>query len=198
VGAADAPIVRVADRAELRAWLEEHAAASTGVWLVTRKGPERTITYAEVVEELLCFGWIDGQARGLDDRESAQYVAPRKPRSGWSRSNKERIERLEADGLLRQAGIAAVALAKETGRWTALDESEQGVEPPDLTVALDAEPAAREVWDAFPKSARRTILEWISTAKTVPTRERRISLAVSEASQGRRANEWPRPRPDAP
>lgn len=190
---ADAPRLRVADRAELRAWLSEHAATSTGVWLVMRKGAERTITYAEVVEELLCVGWIDGQGMGLDDRESMQYVAPRKPRSAWSRPNKERIERLEAAGLLQPAGIAVIEAAKASGRWTALDEVEQGIEPPELAAALDEVPAARAAWDAFPRSARRAILEWISTAKTAPTRERRIALTVSEAAEGRRANAWPRP-----
>jgi uncharacterized protein YdeI (YjbR/CyaY-like superfamily) len=186
----DAPRVRIADRAALRAWLEEHAETSTGAWLVTRKGPERTIEYDGMVEELLCFGWIDGQARSLDERESMQYVAPRKPASGWSGLNKERVERLLAAGLIRPSGLRVIEAAKASGRWTALDEVEQGIEPAELTTALDAVPAARATWDAFPPSARRAILAWISTAKTTPTRERRIALTVAEAAEGRRANEW--------
>ena len=178
------------DRAALRAWLEESAGTSTGVWLVVPKGADRTITYAEIVEELLCFGWIDGQARGLDERASMQYVAPRKPRSAWSRPNKERVERLTAAGLMRPPGLAAVEAAKTSGRWSALDEVELGIEPPELAAALDAVPAARAGWDVFPRSARRAILEWISTARTDPTRERRIALTVAEAAEGRRANQW--------
>jgi uncharacterized protein YdeI (YjbR/CyaY-like superfamily) len=186
----DAPSVRIADRAALRAWLEENAETSTGAWLVTRKGPDRTIEYAEMIEELLCFGWIDGQGRALDERESMQYVAPRKPASAWSGSNKERVERLLAAGLIRPAGLAAIEAAKASGRWSALDEVEQGIEPADLTAALDAVPAARSAWDAFPPGARRAILAWISTAKSAPTRERRIAVTVAEAAEGRRANEW--------
>jgi uncharacterized protein YdeI (YjbR/CyaY-like superfamily) len=186
----DAPRVRIADRAALRAWLEEWSATSAGVWLVVTKGADRTIDYAEIVEELLCFGWIDGQGLGLDDRESMQYVAPRKPRSAWSRPNKERVERLIDSGLMRPPGLTVIEAAKASGRWSALDEVELGIEPDELATALDAAPAARSAWDAFPRSARRAILEWISTAKTAPTRERRIALTIAEAAEGRRANQW--------
>ncbi len=186
----DAPMVRIAGRAALRAWLERFADSSTGVWLVTRKGSERTIDYAEVVEELLCFGWIDGQARGLDDRESMQWVAPRKPGSAWSRPNKERVERLLAAGLIRPRGLAVIEAARTSGRWSALDEVEQGIEPAELAAALDAVPAARAAWDGFPRSARRALLEWLSTAKTDATRDRRIAAIVGEAAEGRRANQW--------
>lgn len=186
----DAPVVRVADRAALRAWLERFSDTSTGVWLVTRKGPERTIDYAEVVEELLCFGWIDGQARGLDDRESMQWVAPRKPGSAWSRPNKERVERLLEAGLIRPRGLAVIEAARTSGRWTALDEVEQGIEPPELCAALDAVPAARAAWDGFPRSARRALLEWLSTARTEATRDRRIAAIIGEAAEVRRANQW--------
>ncbi|RIX28253.1 YdeI/OmpD-associated family protein [Amnibacterium setariae] len=186
----NAPQVPVRDRAELRRWLEQHAATSSGVWLVVPKGPDRTIDYAEIVEELLCFGWIDGQGRSFDEQRSLQYVAPRKPTSAWSRPNKERVERLLAAGLMRPAGQAVIDAAVASGRWTALDEVEQGIEPADLTAGLDAVPAARAAWDGFPRSARHALLEWLSTAKTAPTRERRIAAIVSEAAGGRRANQW--------
>lgn len=185
----DAPQVRIADRPALRAWLAEHAASSGGVWIVTVKGRDRAVEYDDIVEELLCVGWVDSLGRRLDDRETMLYVAPRKPGSAWSRPNKERIARLEAAGLMLEAGRAVVEAAKASGRWTALDEVEQGIEPPDLTAALDASPAARSAWDGFPRSTKRAILEWISTAKTTPTRERRIATTVSEAAIGRRANQ---------
>lgn len=188
-----APQVHVADRAALRTWLAEHAASSTGVWVVTAKGRDRVVEYDDIVEECLCVGWVDSLGRSLDDRHTMLYCAPRKARSAWSKPNKERVERLEAAGLMRAAGRAVVEAAKASGRWTALDDVEAGVEPPDLAAALDADTAAREAWDAFPRSARRAILEWISTAKTDATRTKRITTTASEASEGRRANQWRQP-----
>ncbi len=190
----DAPQVRVADRAALRSWLAEHAASSAGVWVVTVKGKDRVVDYDDIVEECLCVGWVDSLGRSLDDRHTMLYCAPRKPRSAWSKPNKERIERLEAAGLMRASGREVVEAAKASGRWMALDDVEAGVEPPDLSAALDADPAARESWDGFPRSARRGILEWISNAKTDATRSKRIATTASEASEGRRANQWRQPR----
>jgi uncharacterized protein YdeI (YjbR/CyaY-like superfamily) len=107
--------------------------------------------------------------------------------------NKQRVERLTAAGLMTPAGLAAVEVARERGTWTALDEVEDGVEPDDLRAALDAVPAARREWDAFPRSARRAILEWVGSAKRPATRAQRVATVVGEASEGRRANQWRRP-----
>lgn len=185
--------VEVTTRAQWRAWLAEHHASAAGIWLATykkRAAPERHVPYDDVVEEALCFGWVDSKGGSLDDRRSLLLMTPRKPRSGWSRPNKQRIERLEAAGLMAEAGRAAVALAKANGSWSALDDVENLVEPPELRLALDADADARREWDAFPRSAKRGILEWISHAKRPETRARRVAETATLAAQGVRANQW--------
>lgn len=188
--------VQVQSRAAWRAWLAEHHADSPGVWLVTFKkaAGERYVPYEDVVREALCFGWVDGRGRGLDDERTQLLMTPRKRGSGWSRPNKRRVAELEAEGLMAPAGRAAVEAAKADGSWTALDAVEDLVEPDELRAALDADADARREWDAFPRSARRGILEWIVTAKKAETRTRRIEETARLAAQGIRANQWPRPR----
>jgi uncharacterized protein YdeI (YjbR/CyaY-like superfamily) len=181
------------DRAAWRAWLAANGSTSAGVWLIYDRGPRSALGYEEIVEEALCFGWIDSKGRGLDEARTMLYLAPRKPRSAWSRPNKVRVERLLTAGLMTDAGLAVIESAKQRGTWTALDEVEEGVEPADLASALDAEPLARQNWDAFPRSAKRAILEWISLAKRPETRLARVQTTVAEAAQGRRANQS-RPR----
>jgi uncharacterized protein YdeI (YjbR/CyaY-like superfamily) len=183
--------VEIASSHELRSWLLANHETSAGAWVVTwKKGRGPYVAWADVVRELLCFGWIDSQGRKVDEDRRALLVVPRRRGSGWSRINKEHLESLESAGLMHPAGTAAVERAKADGSWTSLDEVETLREPADLTAALDACPAARREWDAFPPSARRVILGWIGSAKTAPTRERRISTTVSEAAAGRRANQW--------
>ena len=189
----DAPQAYLADRAAWRAWLTEHAAGSTGIWLVYDKGPGRRLSYDDIVDEALCFGWVDSLPRTLDNARGMLYVAPRKPRSNWSRINKERVERLIAAGAMTPAGLAVVEAARAGGTWDALDRVEDGVEPDDLAAALDAVPSARREWNAFPRSARRAILEWLDNAKRPETRARRVATVVAEATEGRRANQWRQP-----
>jgi uncharacterized protein YdeI (YjbR/CyaY-like superfamily) len=184
--------VEVKSRAEWRRWLVANHDSSPGIWLVTYKkamGPDLYLPYEELVLEALCFGWIDGQARSVDDERTSLLLTPRKPKSGWSRPNKRRVEQLEAEGLLTDAGRRAIEVAKENGSWSALDDVENLIEPPELKAALDANPAARENWDAFPPSAKKAILTWISTAKKPETRERRVTQTVAEAAENRRANQ---------
>jgi uncharacterized protein YdeI (YjbR/CyaY-like superfamily) len=190
--------VYAADRAAWRAWLEAHGERADGVWVVYDRGPQG-LHYDAIVEESLCFGWVDSQGRGLDATRTMLWVAPRKRGSGWARTNKVRIERLTVEGRMMPAGLAAVERAKADGSWSLLDDVENLTEPPDLAAALDAVPAARAAWDAFPRSAKRAILEWIVHAKRPATRATRIAETVAEAEAGRRANQWPRtpaPRPE--
>jgi len=191
--------VQVDSRQQLRDWLEEHHRSSPGVWLVTWKkaAGSRYVSYDEVVEEALCVGWVDSLPRSLDHERTMLLITPRRPRSSWSRANKERVERLTAAGLMRRVGLEVVEAAKRSGTWTALDDVERLVEPPDLRAALDADPAAREHWDAFPRSARRGILEWLLTARTEATRHERVTETVTLAARGERANQW-RGRPRRP
>ena len=189
--------VEITSRPEWRAWLEENHSDAPGIWLVTHKkgaAPERHVPYDDVVEEALCFGWVDSLPRKLDDARSMLLVTPRKPGSSWSRVNKERVERLEAAGRIAPAGSAAIERAKRDGSWTALDDVEAGVEPDDLREALDANPDARRHWDAFPRSVKRGILEWIGTAKKPETRRKRVTETATLAAENVRANQWRGPK----
>ena len=164
-----------------------------GVWLVSwkRATGRPAVDYAAAVEEALTVGWIDSTAVTLDGERSMQWFAPRKPGSGWSRSNKERLARLERDGRMQPRGRAVVEAAKADGSWTLLDDVENLVVPPDLAAALAARPAAREHWEPFPRSVRRGQLEWVGQAKRAETRSRRIEEIAAAAEQGVRAHQPP-------
>lgn len=184
----DAPHVETGDRAAWRAWLEANHATATGAWLVSwRTGHGSRIPYEEAVEEALCFGWIDSVGGTIDERRSRQYFAPRKPTSGWAATNKARVERLIADGRMAPAGLAAIERARANGSWTLLDDVEQGIIPDDLARSLADHPPAAANFDAFPKSARRALLEWVAQAKRPETRAKRVLEAAAAAARNRRA-----------
>jgi uncharacterized protein YdeI (YjbR/CyaY-like superfamily) len=179
-------------RAEWRAWLAENYTRTAGVWLVSYKkatGKPR-FDYEEAVEEALCFGWIDSKGNKLDEERSLLWFAPRKGGTGWSKPNKERVEKLIAAGQMTPAGLAKVEAAKADGTWTALDSIEALEIPPDLATALGSYPTATAYFDAFPRSVKRGILEWISTAKTAPTRAKRVEETARLAAENQRANQW--------
>jgi uncharacterized protein YdeI (YjbR/CyaY-like superfamily) len=183
--------VHIETIADWRRWLEANHARSAGVWLVSWKastGRPRP-TYEESVEEALAFGWIDSKGRTLDDERSMQWFSPRKAGSGWARTNKERIVRLERDGRMTAAGRAIIDQAKADGTWTLLDAVEDLIVPDDLAAAFAANPGARAHWDEFPRSARRALLEWLVQAKRPETRARRIAEVASRAARGERANQ---------
>ena len=181
------PLVHVLDRAEWRAWLEQHHATATGCWLVgaTKASGLPTIPYEDSVEEALCFGWIDSQVRKYDAGRSILLHTPRKPRSVWSRPNKERVERLLAAGRMEPAGLAAIEAAQGNGSWTILDSAEAGEVPEDLAAALAAIPGAQAGFDGFTRGARKATLGWIATAKRPQTRARRIEETARSAAEGR-------------
>ena len=108
------------------------------------------VPYEDAIRQALCFGWIDGPVRIFDEETAGLWFSPRRPSSGWAATNKARLIELEAAGLMTEAGIRAVEVSKANGAWTALDRAEAMIEPPELTAALDADPAARANWDAFP------------------------------------------------
>jgi uncharacterized protein YdeI (YjbR/CyaY-like superfamily) len=140
-----------------------------------------------VVEEALCFGWIDSTATVLDDERGLQLVTPRKPKSTWTRLNRQRVAAMEAVGAMTDAGRRAVEVAQRNGWWTILDPVEDLVEPDDLTAALDADAAARAQWDAFPPSARKAMLFWVISAVRDETRAARVAKIVDDAARGKRA-----------
>jgi uncharacterized protein YdeI (YjbR/CyaY-like superfamily) len=186
----DFPIFHAETRAAWRSWLAAHHATQRGVWLASwkRATGRPAVPYEEAVEEALCFGWIDSTVNTLDGGRALQLMTPRRPRSGWTRLNRERVARLEADGLMTDAGRRAVETAQANGWWALMDSVEDLVEPDDLTAALDQTPAARTSWDGFPPSARKQMLWSIVTAAKPETRARRIAAIVAAAAEGRRAS----------
>jgi uncharacterized protein YdeI (YjbR/CyaY-like superfamily) len=179
-------------RKEWRAWLEKNHTRQQGIWLITYKKAtaKSRIDYGEAVEEALCFGWVDSKGNKLDDERSMLWMAPRKRGSKWSRLNKERVEKLTRAGLMAPAGLAKVETAKLDGTWSALDAVEELEIPTDLEAALDENPPAKGFFEAFPRSAKRGILEWILNAKRPETRAKRIAETVKMAAKNIRANQW--------
>ncbi len=177
------------DRAGWRGWLGANHAATKGAYLVSwRRATGRTsVSYEEAVEEALCVGWIDSSGRVIDDERSIQWFAPRRARSVWARSNKERVARLTAAGLMLPAGLAVVEEAKQSGMWSLLDAVEQLIVPDDLGAALAAVPSARANWEAFPPSAQRAMLQWVVEARRPETREKRIADIAEKAARNERA-----------
>jgi len=176
--------VAALDAAEWGRWLEENHTVSKGAWLLRGRGAHagRYVEYEEAICEALCFGWIDGPVRVFDELSSGLWFAPRRATSGWAATNKARIARLEAEGRLRPAGLRALEVARANGAWEILDGREAGIEPPELTAALDAVPAARANWDAFPPSARKFGLTQIAMAVRPQTRATRIAKIVADAA----------------
>lgn len=179
-------------RDEWRAWLAENHEQAANVWLIRYKKAARkpTFSYDDAVEEALCFGWIDSLPRKLDDERSMLYFAPRKPGSGWSRVNKARIERMLTAGQMMPAGRAKIEAAKADGSWTALDAIENLEIPDDLAAAFANYPPSGDHFEAFPRSVKRGILEWISTAKRPATRAKRVQETAQRAQHNERANQW--------
>jgi uncharacterized protein YdeI (YjbR/CyaY-like superfamily) len=185
----DFPIFHPVDLPAWRRWLEAHHDDTRGVWVASwRKGSGReAVPYAALVEEAICFGWIDSTVNTLDDHRNLQLLTPRRPRSPWTRLNRQRAADMEAAGLMTDAGRRAIEAARTNGWWTISDSVEDLIEPAPLTVALDAEPAARAAWDDFPPSARKMMLWWIVSAAKEETRATRIATIVEKAAVGERA-----------
>ena len=184
--------VQVESRREWRQWLAENHERDEGVWLVTFKKHmgNKYLSYEEMVEEALCFGWIDSLGRKLDDERTMLWMSPRKPGSGWSRPNKERVDRLTAANLMMPAGLEKIEAAKADGSWTALDAVENLEIPPDLEEEFRNYESAASNFEAFPRSVKRAILEWISNAKRPPTRAKRVEETARLAQDNIRANQW--------
>jgi uncharacterized protein YdeI (YjbR/CyaY-like superfamily) len=193
MGAADtAPILTVRTRAELRDWLAANHATSPAVWLATfkRHHPDY-LAHEPIVEELLCWGWIDSVTRALDADRSMILVAPRNPKSAWSAINKAHVDRARASGAMTPAGEAKIAQAQANGMWDFLNDVDALIDPPDLTRALAATSTAA-FWAAQPRSIRRGTLEWIKTAKTAETRRKRIADVTDSAARGLRPSPFRR------
>jgi uncharacterized protein YdeI (YjbR/CyaY-like superfamily) len=144
------------------------------------------LSYDELVEEALCFGWIDSRYHTIDDRRSAITMTPRRKKSAWASSNKARVARLTQQRLMTEAGLRVVEAAKADGSWSMLDDVEALIVPDDLAGALAQDPAAERGFSELPPSAKKQILYWIKTARRPQTRQRRIAETVGAAAEGRR------------
>jgi uncharacterized protein YdeI (YjbR/CyaY-like superfamily) len=180
---ADYPHITPRSRREWRAWLKKHHKSAQGVWLVYAKKHTGipSLTWQDGVEEALCFGWIDSLRKPVDDTYFKQLYTPRKATSTWSAINKESVERLIAAGLMTAAGVAAIELAKASGRWTALDHVESFTVPDDFKKALAKDKEARAGFDALSPFVRKQFLYRLNSAKLPETRARRIQELLESA-----------------
>ena len=186
-----------------RDWLQANHDSSSGVWLVVWKKHtgKPALEYSDTVDEALAYGWIDSRTNRLDDERATRWFCPRKPTSPWSRINRAKIARLVEERRLQPAGQALVDAARENGAWTISDEIEDLRIPDDLAAAVESNPAAGTNFARFSDSAKKNILWWIKSARTAPTRTRRINTTVERAAENRMANhpkgrdQGPRPGP---
>lgn len=183
------PLLQPASVAEWRDWLAVNHADARGAWVaIGKKGNTVTsLDYDSAVREALCFGWIDGLVRSLDENRFLQRMTPRKRGSDWAPSNKARVAELERAGRLTRAGIEVIEQAKSDGSWAALDDVEAMIVPADLAAALAADPLAERNFAALPSAVRKMALYRISKARRPQTRARRIAETVAAALESRSA-----------
>lgn len=175
-----------ADSGELRAWFEANHAVADGAWVrYWKAGTGRaSVRWSEVVDVLLCFGWIDTKVQPIDDETYVQYVTPRRAGSVWSRVNKEKITRLEEQGLMTDVGRNAVERARADGSWDLLTAADDGIVPDDLAVALSGRPTAQAFYDALTPSQQTSILRKIYLSKRAPTRAKWVATSVERLAAG--------------
>jgi uncharacterized protein YdeI (YjbR/CyaY-like superfamily) len=179
--------VEVASRQELRAWLSVHHSQDASIWLVTFKKhvPDKYVSTSDILDEVLCFGWIDGLRRKLDDQRTMQLIGPRRHQQ-WAQTYKTRADQLIREGLMLPVGLAPILALKKAGQWDHIDDVDALVVPPGLTTSLKGHPQALKNFMAFSPSSRRNVLRWISAAKTAPTRQKRIEQTATLAAQNKK------------
>jgi uncharacterized protein YdeI (YjbR/CyaY-like superfamily) len=185
----DLPVLAFPDQAALEEWLEAEYATAPGLYVrLAKKGSGvPSVTYAELVESALCFGWIDGRSQRLDEASYLQRITPRRPRSVWSQKNVAAVEALTAAGRMRPAGLAQVEAARADGRWERAYAGPATITvPDDLAAALAAEPVARQAFEGLDGRNRYAVLHRVATAATPQTRARRIAALVTMLAEGRR------------
>lgn len=179
-------------RAEWRKWLEKHHAEKTAVWVIGYKknAGKPSVSWTDVVEEALCFGWIDGKRQSVNSESYRQFVCRRKPKGTWSKINKAKIEELIKEGRMTPAGLEVIERAKENGSWTILDKIEELEVPADLQKEFKKHKGAEAFFDGLSKSVRKMMLYWIDSAKRPETREKRIAEVVEAAVQGKKPKQF--------
>jgi uncharacterized protein YdeI (YjbR/CyaY-like superfamily) len=172
---------------EFADWLAKHHDHSDGIWLkLSKKGAYiSSVTYDEAVETALCYGWIDGQKKGFDEKFWLQKFTPRRSKSIWSKINREKAEKLIASGQMQPAGLAAVKLAKQDGRWEAAYDSQGTITiPDDFKSGLETNPKAKDFFESLTSAKRYSFLFRIQTAKKPETRQKRIRQFVEMLEKG--------------
>lgn len=179
-------------RKEWRKWLEKYHQSEKSVWLIIyhKSSTKKSVYYEEAVEEAICFGWIDSIAHKRDEESKYQFFAVRKEKSNWSKANKERAEKMMAQGLMTESGLKLIESAKKSGAWEALVDVQNSVIPDDLQQLLNKNKIAFKNFLAFPPSSKRIILEWILNAKKMETRQKRIEETVRLAADNIKANHY--------
>jgi len=181
----DLPLLQPRSRRAWRAWLQKHHDTTSGVWLVYAKKHTGipSLTYADAVEEALCFGWIDSLVHPVDDSLYKQIFTPRKPSSAWSPLNKKRVEKLIAAEQMTAAGMKMIELAKTNGQWDAHAETEALTMPPELKKALHGNANAKKNWPTYTVSQQKAFLRLLHDAKTPDTRAKRIARILDIVSK---------------
>lgn len=179
----EAPHFYAKNRKSWRVWLEKNHDKERAVWLVYDKGNNRSMSWQDIVQEALCYGWIDSRPGKVSETQSKIYVSKRKPKSVWSKINKRHVELLVKEGLMQPAGLASIKRAKQNGSWNALDLSDNMVYPAELIELFNKNDTAKKNFDNFPPGTRRNTLQWIYDAKTEGTKRKRIQQIVEAAQE---------------
>lgn len=177
--------VEVSSAEELRHWLAAHHQQQASVWLVTYKKavPTKYVSTGEVLDELLCFGWIDGIRRKLDEERTMELIAPRRVEH-WAKSYKERAAKLIEQGKMEAAGYESIEAAKASGLWDFMDDVDQLLVPADLQAELQKYPGASDFFYAINDSSKRFVLRWLKLAKTDKTRTARLQELAQLSARG--------------
>ena len=177
--------VEIKSQEELRNWLIDHHTQEESIWIVTYKKskPEWYVSKEAILDEVLCFGWIDGIRRKLDEHKTMQLIGPRR-KQHWSKTYKDSVEQLRKDGLMMPAGEAAVAVSKESGLWSFLDDVDALITPADLQKKLETDKSALDFFNSINPSSKRFVLRWVKLAKTDKTRKKRIDKLFQLSLKG--------------
>lgn len=167
-----------------RDWLRENHTREKGIWLLqyNKKSGKPSISWSDAVDEALCYGWIDSLKKKLSEESSIQYFGKRKPKSTWSKINKQKIEKLTAENRMSQAGLDIIIIAKDNGSWEILDSVEELLVPEDLMLELSIRAGAADFFNSLSKSAKKMMLQWLVLAKRLETRQKRI-MEIAEAAE---------------
>ena len=170
---------------EWREWLELNHQSKEAVWLIfyKKKSSKYNLSWSDAVDEALCFGWIDSTKKTIDQERYKQYFTKRKPKSIWSKINKDKVDNLTSKGLIKEAGLKAITIAKQNGSWSTIDDVEALIMPDDLKKEFDKRSGAFEYYQSLSKSSKKILLSWIVLAKRPETKLKRIIEIAENASK---------------